>query len=302
MATLHNVELFRTGTQTDSQGRRRVWTPEELQRIAGQYDPNRQEAPAVIGHPKETAPAYGWVSKVWVEGDTLKGDFAQVAPEFVEALKSGRYKKRSISVDKNLRLRHVAFLGAALPAVEGLKDIEFSVSAELETYEFTANEGRTPKEEGMNLEQALAEIERLKDEIKKLKDGDKDKEAADKLKAAEDEAREARKELADFKQAQSDKALEGRIDALIKEDKLLPGDKEKTLNFARAMADESATMDFSKDGQNEKVTPREAYLRDLESNPVLGTLSEFARRTNDSGSNFSQSQGDDDAIDLAAKM
>lgn len=301
MGTLKNVELFRTGTQTDSKGRTRTWTLDELKKIACQYNPNRQEAPAVIGHPKETAPAYGWVSKVWVEGDTLKGNFAQVPPEFEKALREGRYKKRSISVDKQFRLQHVGFLGAALPAVDGLKDIEFSASAELETYEFTTNEGGKPEEDKMDLEQALAEIERLKKEITKLKDDDKDKEAADKLKAAEDEAREARKELADFKQAQADKDLEGRINALIKEDKLLPGDKEKTLNFARAMADESATMDFSKDGQSEKVTPREAYLRDLESRPAMGMLNEFAVRAEEGDSNFSQSQVDS-AVDPATKM
>ena len=283
MATLKNVDLFRTGTHTDSAGRTRNWSKDDLLKISNQYNPATQEAPAVIGHPKQTAPAYGWVKKVWVDGEFLKADFEQVAPEFETALKEGRYKKRSISVNKNFELQHVAFLGSAAPAVSGLKDIEFSASADFETYEFTTNEGARPEEDDMDLAAALAEIEKLKgelkaatDEIKKIKDNDEKSDYAAKLKVAEDKAKEAADSLAQFYKEQADAQLEARLDKLVADDKLLPGEKEKTLNFARSMADEEATMDFSQDGKSEKVTPREAYLLDLESQPVNGLLSEFA--------------------------
>ena len=59
----------------------------------------------------------------------------QVVPEFTEALKNGLYKKRSISLDKDGKLRHVGFLGAAAPAVKGLADIQFNAD-ETDSIEF----------------------------------------------------------------------------------------------------------------------------------------------------------------------
>ena len=301
MATLNNVELFVIGTHTDSDGRTRTWKLEDLHKIVSQYDPAKQEAPAVIGHPKETAPAYGWVSRLWVDDGTLKGNFDQVAPEFETALKEGRYKKRSISVDKQFNLQHVAFLGAALPAVEGLKDIEFSAGAEFETYEFTANEGIEPEEDDtMDLKEALAEIERLKGEIKKLKDEGRDAEAAAKLKEAEERAKAAENELSEFKASQADKNLESRIGNLVESGRLLPADKDEVMAFAKAMDDGTATMNFSKkDGSSEQVSPREAYLRKLEAAEPNNLTEEFAK---DGTSNFSQAQEGSDATDLACKM
>ena len=41
-------------------------------------------------------------------------------------LNKGFIKKRSISLDKDGKLRHVGFLGGAAPAVKGLADIQFS--------------------------------------------------------------------------------------------------------------------------------------------------------------------------------
>lgn len=297
MADLNGVEIFTAGDQTDSVGRKRNWTEAELDTLISNYNPKTQEAPAVIGHPKDTAPAYGWVKRMYRKGLTLIADFGQVAPEFISALKEGRYKKRSISLSGGLNLRHVAFLGGAAPAVAGLKDIEFSASEEFETYEFTTNEGGAPEEDGnMNLEQALAEIERLKDEIKKLKEAGE----VDKVKAAEDKATAAEQKLSDFMAKQETADLERRIDALVKDNKLLPGDKDKTLNFARAMDDGNATMDFSKgEGQTEKVSPREAYLRDLETSESHGLTEEFARADFAKSAN---SDGDDDCINFAAKM
>ena len=54
---------------------------------------------------------------------------------FFHALKEGRYKKRSISLTPEGKLRHIGFLGAAKPAVKGLADIQFT-SPSSEVYEF----------------------------------------------------------------------------------------------------------------------------------------------------------------------
>jgi hypothetical protein len=128
------VEVFRAGDHVDSAGRKHSFSEADLDKIAA-YDPSQHEAPMVIGHPEHNAPAYGWVERVYREGPTLKADFKDVAPEFADLVKAGRFKKRSISLYSNGSLRHVGFLGAVPPALKGLKDVQFA-EGEAQTFEF----------------------------------------------------------------------------------------------------------------------------------------------------------------------
>ncbi len=119
------VAVFRAGTWTDSAGRTRTWTEQDLERIAASYDPSRHEAPVVVGHPRDNAPAYGWVEALERRGDMLWAKLKDLTSEFVEWLQKRLYKKRSISLYPDGSLRHVGFLGAAPPAVKGLPDPAF---------------------------------------------------------------------------------------------------------------------------------------------------------------------------------
>ena len=134
MDPFKRVEVFRAGDHTDSAGRRRTFTEADLDKIAA-YDPSRHEAPMVIGHPQDNAPAYGWVERAYREGGSLLVDFKDVAPEFADLVKAGRFKKRSISLYPDGSLRHVGFLGATPPALKGLKDVQFA-EGEAATFEF----------------------------------------------------------------------------------------------------------------------------------------------------------------------
>lgn len=118
------MAIFKTGVHTDSAGRQKEWTSDDLARIAGAYDPTVHEAPVVIGHPQDNSPAFGWVKNVYTDGDVLWAD-AEIVPELDELVANGYYKKRSISLYDDGTLRHVGFLGAMPPAVKGLPDISF---------------------------------------------------------------------------------------------------------------------------------------------------------------------------------
>ena len=118
-------EILKTGKFTASNGKEIEFTEEDLNKIASSYNPVNSEAPLVIGHPADNSPAYGWIESLSVTGDKLIAKAKQVVPEFLEAIKSGLFKKRSVSLNPDLSLRHVGFLGAALPAVKGLADIQF---------------------------------------------------------------------------------------------------------------------------------------------------------------------------------
>ncbi len=131
-------EIFKAGTHTSDKGISKEYTLDDLNFIASNYNPSEDEAPIVIGHPEDNDPAFGWVSSLSVSDDgKLIADAPddKLHPDFLNALKEGRYKKRSISLTPEGKLRHIGFLGAAKPAVKGLADIQFS-SPSSELYEF----------------------------------------------------------------------------------------------------------------------------------------------------------------------
>ncbi|MBA3009468.1 MAG: hypothetical protein KKF12_17605 [Proteobacteria bacterium] len=132
------IEIFKGGIQTDSTGATHDGD-KLIEKALSTFNAKDHEPPAVIGHPKENAPAYAWVEGLKEEvtdtGRILLAKFKQVIPEFEEMVKKGLFKKRSASFYPDGRLRHVGFLGAAPPAVKGLADIGFT-DDDLVTFEF----------------------------------------------------------------------------------------------------------------------------------------------------------------------
>jgi hypothetical protein len=130
------IEIFRAGRHTDMHGRQVEVTREDIADMASAYDPEKSEAPLVVGHPRTNAPAYGWARGLVAQGDLLLAQPHQVDADFAEMVKAGRFKKRSASfflpdakdnpVPGKWYLRHIGFLGAAAPAVKGLKDAQFA--------------------------------------------------------------------------------------------------------------------------------------------------------------------------------
>ena len=170
--------IFKTGEQTDSNGNTKLWTISDLDKICYQFKNIHQNVPICIGHPKTNSPAYGWVQDVKRIGENLYCTFKGVTKDFENAVKLGMYKNRSISLDKDLNIRHIAFLGGQAPAVKGLEQFCFTDCDEYFMYEFQ------DKEEKMeNLEQKLLEKE---EEISKLKEQISQREKDDKLKAYRD--------------------------------------------------------------------------------------------------------------------
>ncbi len=142
------LHIFRPGAHTDMRGERIEFTAADLERAAAAYDPELSEAPLVVGHPDTNAPAYGWVRSL-AFANTLQAEPHQVDPAFAEMVNAGRFKKISASFYKpdapsNPKpgvwyLRHVGFLGAAAPAVKGLKAAAFTAPAE-DVVDFTGGE------------------------------------------------------------------------------------------------------------------------------------------------------------------
>lgn len=130
------IVIFRTGRHTSMQGDTLDFSEADMAASCAAYDPAVHEAPLVVGHPKDTAPAYGWVKGLAMDGADVAADCAQVNPDFAELVKSGAFKKVSASWyapshPANPKpgvyyLRHVGFLGAQPPAIKGLRAVEFA--------------------------------------------------------------------------------------------------------------------------------------------------------------------------------
>jgi|GEM_PF-356962 hypothetical protein len=132
----HEIEIFAVGDHTSSNGASLAFSYSDLDAIASSYNPEIFDAPAVVGHPRDNSPAYGWVESVKRVGEKLVAKLTQIDPDFEEAVREGRYKKISASFYSpdspanpnpgNYYLRHVGFLGGMAPAVKGLKSVAFS--------------------------------------------------------------------------------------------------------------------------------------------------------------------------------
>lgn len=110
----------------------------DLAATANAYDPEKHEAPIVIGHPEHDDPAWGWIKSLRATKNDLEAEPVQVDPVFTEMVKTGRFKKISSSfysptspnnpVPGVYYLRHVGFLGAQPPAVKGLHQASFAAN------------------------------------------------------------------------------------------------------------------------------------------------------------------------------
>ncbi|MCX7625836.1 MAG: hypothetical protein N2Z21_06455 [Candidatus Sumerlaeaceae bacterium] len=125
-ATLE-MEVFRAGNY----GAKGVWTPQDIEQLARDYSPDLLEAPLTFDHAR-SGPAFGWVKHLKRVGDRLVALLGGV-PECVrELVRRGAYKKRSVELLRCFAatgrpyLRAVSLLGAASPAVPGLREVQFS--------------------------------------------------------------------------------------------------------------------------------------------------------------------------------
>lgn len=133
------VEVFKAGAHTDSKGRQITFSQADVDRMIVNHQLGA--APAVIGHPKDTAPAYAQVEEYKREGDSLFAKFTKINPAFEAGVESGAYFNRSVSVHKDdkhgWRVRHIGWLGAVPPAIDGLQPVEFSADDD-SCFEFSA--------------------------------------------------------------------------------------------------------------------------------------------------------------------
>lgn len=278
------IEIARAGTFTDSAGRPQTFTDSDLDAIANAYDPAKRDCPLVFGHPKtDAAPAFGWAEKLKAEGGKLLAKFGQVPEAVKKIVAAGHYRHVSMSLMPDRKtLRHVALLGAAQPAIDGLKAVELRSRNDSITIDFVKGDnmpGDDAQREIGALKERIAALEKenasLKEQAKGQKEG-KEKAEAEKKAAEEKEAKTAA-DFAAYKGAIENEKREARVAALVESGRVKPAEKADVLSFAMALASQNTTVDFAApDGKTEKVSLEERYFRELESRNPDCRIIEFS--------------------------
>lgn len=144
--------VFVGGEQTDSSGKTQTWSDDDLDQIVTNTNARIANniyngAPLVIGHPQTDDPAFGWVESVKRIGHELYAKGAKVSELLTTGVKDGLWPNRSVRIgksDNGYYLRHIGFLGAAAPAVEGMDPVytrhnQDTEATEGEVFDFEAD-------------------------------------------------------------------------------------------------------------------------------------------------------------------
>ena len=86
------IQLLRAGRHIASDGRGRDYPAAELADMCAVYDPALYQAPIVVGHPTDDAPAYGWLAALRYDpvAQAVEGVPAEIDPDFAAAHRAGR--------------------------------------------------------------------------------------------------------------------------------------------------------------------------------------------------------------------
>lgn len=280
------IEIFKPGTFTSVEGQTVTFTTADLASMAAAYDPQTDPAPLVIGHPKLDDPAWGWVQSLEMQGDRLVATVGEIEPAFAEALTAGRYKRISAQIypkghvrspkPESPYLKHVGALGAAPPAVKGLKPIHpVSMSEEEQASCATIElELSTPKEKTVKTPEEISFAERVADIVARenaLKAGE-DALAAERVKAAKQASADLHADAVSF------------AEGLVSQAKLAPPAKDRVIFLIDALGNAAAAEGASalSFGEGDKAeSPVVAFKKLFDAAQPLVSLGEHAKPGNE---------------------
>jgi hypothetical protein len=292
------IEIFKPGTFTSVEGLTVSFTADDLAGVASSYDPASDPAPAVIGHPKLDDPAWGWAESLSIEGDRLVATVGEVEPAFAEAVAKGRYKRISAQFypkdhpanpkPGKFYLKHIGFLGAAPPAVKGLKPVSFSEAQQsgCTTIELELS---TPKEKTVKTPEEISFAEREANIVARetaLKAGE-DALAAERAKAAKQASADLHADAVSF------------AEGLVSQAKLAPPAKDRVIFLidalgAAAAAEGASPLSF---GEGDKAeSPVVAFKKLFDAAQPLVSLGEHAKPGNEA-----DEDGEIDPVELAGR-
>lgn len=258
---LRNVQIMKVGSWTGSAGQVEFTIGDLEDMVRSFYELSQQSGfqPHIkLGHEeaqrffgqREGFPSLGYVERIWRDGDIVCADFGNVPEPVLDMVAQRRYSQVSVEMypeydfeGRKFRnvLAAVALLGAELPAVKGLRELADSLYKD-GTTKFTQN----GKVEFTQMSKTQAEIDA---ETKAAADAAAAAAAAvtneaDKAAFAAVQTRLATVEAALEAERKANAALavaaatdkfSAKVEAAIKEGRLLPKQKDTVLQFGAAL-------------------------------------------------------------------
>lgn len=304
MTTLNPIHIFRVGTHIANNGMSITFSADDLAATVAAYDPAKHEAPLVVGHPVIDDPAYGWVQSLAAVGDDLEATPRQVEAAFAEMVNDERFNRISASfflptspsnpVPGVYYIKHVGFLGAAAPAVKGLRKPTFNLadSSESVTVEFSLHPSseativpeasNTPPSGGGQSADFAAQLSALETSNAEMKRQIEQRDAE----IAAGKAQQLRGEIAAFSET------------LIQQGRLLPADKAGLVEFMAAIPADQV-IEFADGDQVVKPNVND-WLKDfLKRLPVQV---DFSERTAGTGAPSHTTGPDKHKVEFAASQ
>jgi len=302
-------DILSTGTWNSMQGKV-TFTKEDLQEIADnisilvENDPEfKNGIPLKINlfkntNPENTRhggqPSFGWIKELKVKGEKLFAKITNIPKLIKEMIENKQYREVSSEIGFNrlvgnerLRkfLKGVALLGVELPAVENLNEFEQFYSLNTEEDETSlsltveTNTKTIPEEEEEEEEMDLKELEQKLAKLQKDFDTMKEENATLKKEneKIKNEKKEADEKLAKSTSDKRSEEIKTFVKERVKEGKILPANEASTVSILESLSDEK-TVDFSKDGKTEKVSPRELRQQEIEASPNVVEFSEKLKK------------------------
>lgn len=282
MQELKGVEIFAAGTWNGD-----LYSEKDLDSIVSAYDKMPRRPPLKLGHSEtqkffgqtDGAPALGWVEKVYRNGKKLLADFTKVPDVVANFIRTGNYDRVSAEIYWNFKLpegdtvlpralKAVSLLGADMPAITSLQDLQTVLMAEGEA-------ARVYDAEAGDATVKVYEIISPFEGGKKMQDEKFYTEQIATLTAAQ----KAEKERADKAEADLRVEREGnsvreftlKVGELKRAGKVLPAEEEGLIRAFRGM--EPGVRKFS-DGEYD---PRVEFVKSLEARPKIVEFKEQAQ-------------------------
>lgn len=117
--------VFRPGTYTDSKGKTRSWSKQDIEALYNNYDPEWLRAAFSTDH-KQDGPAMGYATKLMIgEDGTLFASADDLSEDFRDEVKKKKFGRVSVEIasfkEKGPYLKGISFLGVKMPAVKGME-------------------------------------------------------------------------------------------------------------------------------------------------------------------------------------
>lgn len=289
---IKGVEIFKTGTWHND-----VYTTKDLDHIVESFNDKGFEAPVKLGHnseqEKDGQPSFGWIGRVFREGNKLLADLTDVPKRLGEAIQNKQYRQVSSEIIWNFKegmprvLRAVALLGADIPEVKGLApldraEIAFGEKVDCRVYAIDIEKDKDDKKDMDDDKEKELEEQKIKDKEKKKMSDEKVETLKTEVKEFKDKS-EAEKERADMAEAKlltiEAEAKTNKIEAFITKGKeagkIIPAFEGKLKSLMESAGGEKVCK-FSDNGKDVEMTQLETIIALFSDMPKIIELAELA--------------------------